>query len=185
MSDEIVITCIKALEACKIPYMVVGSVSTNLYAAPRSTQDADIVVELRPDSLSQLMKQLGPSFRLDPQSRFETFTATTRHVIDTEDAFFHVELFQLSDDPFDKERFARRRSVNVLGHQAYAATAEDVVVMKLRWSGQGRRAKDLDDARNVIAAQADSLDWDYIHRWCDQHGTRQLLDEIRRSIPKI
>ena len=74
-SDEIVITCIKALGNSKIPYMVVGSLSTNLYAAPRSTQDADIVVELQPDSLARLMNHLGPSYRLDAQSRFEPFTA--------------------------------------------------------------------------------------------------------------
>jgi hypothetical protein len=29
------------------------------------------------------------------------------------------------------------------------------------------------------------LDWNYIYRWCDQHGTRDLLDELRRSLPPI
>jgi hypothetical protein len=28
------------------------------------------------------------------------------------------------------------------------------------------------------------LDWDYVHRWCDIHGTRPLLDEIRQALPK-
>jgi len=27
------------------------------------------------------------------------------------------------------------------------------------------------------------VDWEYVFRWCDRHGTRGLLDEIRRSIP--
>jgi hypothetical protein len=183
-SDEIIIAVIDALELCRIPYMAVGSVSLNLYTAPRSTQDADFVVELQPDSLPRLMQRLGPTFRLDAQVRFETVTATTRHIIDTENDFFRVELFQLSDDPYDRECFSRRRRVTVLGHDAYAATPEDVIVMKLRWSRQGQRSKDKDDARNVIAAQVENLDWDYIHRWCDEHGTRELLDEIRRSIPK-
>jgi hypothetical protein len=25
------------------------------------------------------------------------------------------------------------------------------------------------------------IDWPYVHRWCAKHGTRGLLDEIRRE----
>lgn len=184
MSEEAVLACIDALEATGIPYMAVGSLSSSLYAIPRSTQDADFVVELSGDLFAKLLKRLGPRFRVDPQARFETVTSTTRHIINTADGLFRIDLFQLSDDPYDRERFARRRRVKVIGRDAYAASPEDVIVMKLRWSRQGKRSKDLDDARNVIAVQGDALDWDYIHRWCDEHGTRELLDETRRSIPK-
>lgn len=45
-----------------------------------------------------------------------------------------------------------------------------------------RRANDREDARGVIAVEGDRLDWVYIHRWCDAHHTRGLLDEIRGSI---
>jgi hypothetical protein len=38
---------------------------------------------------------------------------------------------------------------------------------------------------NVIATQREKIDWTYVYRWCDQHGTRELLEEIRRSIPDI
>jgi hypothetical protein len=83
------------------------------------------------------------------------------------------------------ERFSRRRPGTVAGRQTFILSAEDVVVTKLRWSRRGARTKDLDDARNVIAVQRDALDWDYIHRWCEQHGTRQLLDNIRASLPPL
>ena len=43
----------------------------------------------------------------------------------------------------------------------------------------------LDDVRDVIAVQGDRIDWDYVCRWADIHGTRQTLDEIRQSIPPI
>jgi hypothetical protein len=36
-----------------------------------------------------------------------------------------------------------------------------------------------------MAVQGDRLDWDYIHRWCDAHGTRALLDEVRASLPPL
>jgi hypothetical protein len=58
-------------------------------------------------------------------------------------------------------------------------------VTKLQWAFLANRPKDREDARDVIAVQSDRIDWDYVHHWCEQHGTRALLDEIRDSIPPI
>ncbi|MFM8953144.1 MAG: hypothetical protein ACKOOF_08825 [Planctomycetaceae bacterium] len=33
--------------------------------------------------------------------------------------------------------------------------------------------------RNVIAVCFDVLDWSYLRRWTDQHGTTALLDQLR------
>jgi hypothetical protein len=55
------------------------------------------------------------------------------------------------------------------------ATAEDVVIQKLRWA----RRKDLDDVVNLLAVSGSTLDWAYIRRWTDSHGTSGLLDQLR------
>lgn len=185
MSDDAFLAVVDALEAAQMPYMVVGSLSVNLYAPPRSTLDADIVVRVDPAALQALRPKLDPALRWEPQLSFETVTSTTRQILELPQTGYKVELFFLTSDPHDQERFARRIRVPVLGREVYVPTAEDVVITKLRWSRQGRRSKDAADVRNVIAVQGDVLDWDYIHRWCDAHGTRALLDEIRRSIPPI
>ena len=98
---------------------------------------------------------------------------------------FKIELFQLSKDPHDQERFRRRVKSTMLGREVWFPTPEDVIITKLRWSLLANRSKDRDDARDVIAVQAERIDWDYVHPWCDRHGTRDLLDEVRRSIPPI
>ncbi len=183
--DAATAAVIDALENAGIAYMVVGSFSTNLYGVPRSTQDADIVVQADAAGIARLRARLGPVLRWEPQASFETVTATTRHVLDVPGSGFQVELFLLSDDPHDQERFRRRTRVSLLGREAYAASAEDVVITKLRWSRLGRRSKDVEDVRAVVAVSGDRLDWNYIHHWCDQHGTRALLDEVRRSIPSL
>ena len=110
---------------------------------------------------------------------------TTRHVMAVVGIPFKIELFQLSDDLHDQERFRRRRQVRLLDRDVWLPTAEDVILTKLRWAVQGGRSKDRDDARDVIAVQGDRLDWEYIRAWSDRHGTRGLLQEIRRSIPPI
>ncbi len=94
----------------------------------------------------------------------------------------------MDNDPHDLSRFERRRSFpsEQLGINAVIPTAEDVIVMKLRWLAVANRGKDRDDIRDVIAVQGDEiLDWDYKHHWTNEHKTRELLDEIRASIPPI
>ena len=76
MNNEATVSVIEALEACEIPYMLVGSYSSNAYGIPRSTQDADFVIELGEASITELARRLAPSIRIDPQMSFETVTMT-------------------------------------------------------------------------------------------------------------
>jgi hypothetical protein len=184
-STEAVLNVLDALEDCGIPYMLVGSNSSNAYGIPRLTQDADFVVELGEKSILELARWIAPSIRIDPQMSFETVTMSRRHVAEVVGTPFKIEFFLLNDDPHNQERFRRRRQVSALGRQVWMPTAEDVIVTKLHWALLANRSKDRDDVHGVIAVQGDRIDWGYVHRWCEQHGTRELLDEIRRSIPPI
>jgi hypothetical protein len=59
---------------------------------------------------------------------------------------------------------------------------EDVVIQKLRWAIKAGRSKDRGDARAVLAVQSDAPDMTYVRTWCDQHGTRALLEELLNAI---
>jgi hypothetical protein len=174
---------VQTLDECRIAYMFVGSLSSNVYGVVRATKDADVVVQMKAHELSSLVATLGDSFLLDAQMTFETLTGTTRHILRLSDSPYTVELFFLSDDAHDQTRFQRRRKLLSpdVKRGIFIPTAEDVIIMKLRWA----RSKDKDDVRDVIAVQGDDLDWSYIYGWCEQHGTRALVDEIKASIPPL
>lgn len=184
-SNRIVVQIIDALDAAQIPYMLVGAFSVSAYGIARSTKDADFVVQIDSDSLRHFCTNLGDRFQLDPQMSFESVTGTPRYRLQATDDPFQVELFCVSDDPHDQLRFTRRQKVRVWDRDVYHPTPEDVVITKLRWGSSLKRAKDIEDLRNVIAVRSSSLDWSYIERWCDEHGTRKLLDEIRASLPSF
>ncbi|MCB1232705.1 MAG: hypothetical protein KDN19_20845 [Verrucomicrobiae bacterium] len=169
-------------------YMLVGGLSSMAYGIPRSTKDADVVLAVDQSALGKLASELGTSFELDPQGTFEMVTGTLRFHLRVPEIAFEIELFLLSDDPHDRSRFERRQKIHSqqLNTDAVIPTSEDVIVMKLRWFGIAKRGKDADDVRDVIAVQGDEvLDWDYIHHWTAIHGTRELLEEIRASIPPL
>lgn len=163
--------------------MVVGSLASNFHGIPRSTQDADFVVQLEAGQLTRLEAALPPELRLESQGGFEAVTGTTRYLIAVSGSAFVCELFVLSDDPHDQDRFRRRELVRVLAQNAYVASAEDMVITKLRWARDAGRSKDRDDVRNILAVRGPELDWTYIAGWTARHGTAALLAEIKASLP--
>lgn len=176
--EQIALTVVDALQAEAIPWLLAGSFSSNFFGIPRSTRDADFVIHLQRKSVLCLAAHLPDEFRVDAQIEFETVTGTRRNVITVAGSEFKVELFRLSDDEHDQERFRRRRSVSLLDREIFLPTPEDVIVTKLRWM----RTKDVDDVVNVMAVQSDLLDWQYIEHWTGQHGTRAEMHRLRDSI---
>ena len=172
-----------AFDTAGVPYMIVGSLASNFHGIPRSTRDADFVVELNPGDLQRLGRALPPDLTLQPQGAFEAVTGTTRYLVELVKSPFVCELFVRSDDPHDQERFRRRLQVRVLDRVAFVASPEDMIVTKLRWAQDAHRAKDREDIRNILAVRGDDLDWSYLRRWATEHGTAALLEQIRESIP--
>jgi predicted nucleotidyltransferase len=179
--EDVTLRVIDALNASRVNYMLVGSFSTNAYGIPRSTKDADFVLQLEGDLAPEFYEELGDDFEIDPQLRFETNTGTFKQEIHFSGTPFTVELFRLSKDGFDQERFRRKVPVKLLGRETFIPTAEDVVIMKARWL----RDKDRADIKNVLTVQRGKLDWPYIEKWCREHGTLAKLGEIQRTVPEI
>lgn len=182
-ADEAAVAVIDALDRAGIPFMIVGSLASNFHGIPRATRDADFVIRLDGVPIAALASALPSDLRLEPQAAFETVTGTTRYLVTLRNSAFVCELFLCSDDPHDSARFDRRQRVRVLGREAFMATAEDMIITKLRWAAEAGRAKDRDDIRNIIAVTGNELDWAHIGRWSARHGTQTLLAQIRESLP--
>jgi hypothetical protein len=180
-TEELVGKVIDALNTCGVDYMVTGSLASNVYGIARMTKDADFVLHLKGDEINAIARSVAPTFRLDGQMAFETVTSTHKQVLRHAKSAFTIELFSLSNDPHDRQRFSRRVAAMMLDRSTWLPTAEDVVIQKLRWSRQGSRPKDLSDAQSVIAVQGDRLDWEYIQSWCSRHDTLELLERLRSN----
>lgn len=182
-SDEATLAVIEAIEAEGVDYMLVGSFSSNCYGVVRSTMDADIVVSCPGNVVRRIVSHLDDRFQLDPQTSFEVVTGTTRSVVEVRDGSFRIEIFRLSDDDHDQERFRHRRRIGhpTLGRECSIPRAEDVIVTKLRWAQSGR-SKDRDDIRDILLVQTGMLDLDEIRQWARRHGTIALLEEILQQI---
>jgi hypothetical protein len=171
---------VAAFDLAGIPYMIVGSYSSNFYGIPRSTKDADLVVHLPSAEWAELPKILPHGIEMEDQMSFEMVTSTRRELLRVRGSLFQIELFRLSDDAHDRTRFERRRRVEILpSKEVYLPTSEDVIVQKLRWSLGAKRPKDFEDVVAVMKVQAQKLDWPYIEKWCGEHGTLEVLAQAK------
>ena len=185
-SPETVVEVIRALNESGAPYILPGSLSRNLYATPRSTQDADFVVEMPPAELEKLFKRLSGFLRREPQMSFETVTGKPQHKFRHEPTKFIVEIFEARmDDPHERARFDRRKRGVVEGTPVLVPTAEDVIIQKLRWLKQIRRKKDREDVRDMLLHLRLDLDWPYLEHWTVKHGSASLLQEVRHEVKQL
>jgi hypothetical protein len=166
---------IDALEKEGIDYLLVSGLAVVFHGIARSTVDADFVVRLGTKKLTDVMRELGPGYELDPQQAFEARTGKSYRHIQVLGTAFTIELFLMGDDAFEREQFDRRWIVPIGHRQVAIQSPEDVIVQKLRW----HRHQDLADAGKLIALQGKSLDWSYIERWCGVFGTTGVLAQMR------
>ena len=178
---EIVGAVLDALDIAGAPYMITGSLASNVYGIARATKDADIVVDFASADFDEIMKHMDSRIRLQGQVLFETITGTTRHILEVSKNPFKVELFHVNPDPFMTQRFARRIEADYpeLGRKVWLPTAEDVVIQKLRWG----RDKDIADVQDVLFVSGPGLDFTYIGRWCEMHETTEILKQVLSKLP--
>ena len=177
---------IDALNGRNAGYMLVGSLATNLYGIPRNTNDADFVLAPQTVDTTTVAAILGPAYRLDPQTSFESITLTSRRVLTHTETGFLIEFFGFSEDAHDQARFNRRLRIDFLNRWTYVPTVEDVIITKLRWALIGKRPKDISDVKNILAVQQSrDLDLNYLRPWVTKHGTAELFNHLLANMPRL
>ncbi|MEM9080726.1 MAG: nucleotidyl transferase AbiEii/AbiGii toxin family protein [Verrucomicrobiota bacterium] len=181
--NQALLVLLRAFHTHQIPYMVTGGYAFNFWGPPRSTKDADIVVEAPPLDWPKILHSLPEEITLEDQLTFETITGSQREILRIKDSSFFIEVFHLTNDPFNQQRFQNRVSVPLFpDFEVSVARAEDVIIQKLRWFHLNpSRRKDFDDAVNIFKTMPDQLQHSHIEYWCRQHNTFELLQNTLKE----
>ncbi|MCA9138218.1 MAG: hypothetical protein KDB00_15710 [Planctomycetales bacterium] len=175
---ELLSLVVSILRKLDVPLMLVGSYASSYHGESRSTHDIDLVIDLPEEKISALVA----GFDRDRYYLSESAIREGRmaNVIDTLTGD-KVDLFFLSQDEDSQREFQRRQLGEVMGICVEIATAEDVILSKLRWDNQlGGSDQQRRDVRNIIKIVGDQLDFGYIkqHAQSTLQTFESLLDEV-------
>lgn len=170
-----------SLAAVGVGYMLSGSLASSLQGEPRATHDIDLVVDIRVDDVAPVLRGLsGPTIYLDEHAVMEAVRRRSMFNLLDSSSGDKVDFWLLKDEPFDRERFARRMEVEALGMRLKVSSPEDTILMKLRWAAQaGGSEKQVADAAGVFEFQGGRLDQGYLDRWAEALGVTSLLADVR------
>jgi len=156
-----------ALDAVGIPYMVTGSFASSVHGVPRATNDIDIII--LPANLNQLStlvsKFAEPSYESDLDDALDAFRRKSMFSVIDRRGIWKIDFIIRKDRPFSRKEFDRRKRIEILGVELYAATPEDVLLAKLEWAKLGESERQIRDAAGIIQIQGEKLDREYVERW--------------------
>lgn len=185
MVDAIVVaqTLTQTLEKLGIVYWIGGSMASSIYGLPRSTQDVDLVAELKEEQVNDLVAALESEFYIDSQAVRRAVQSLRSFNVIHLDTMYKADIFILGKGRRAQEEKQRRR-LEPLGKgpdapTAYFCSAEDIVLQKLLWfcKSGGVLGRQLDDVQNVLKVQANALEYDYLKRWAADLGISDLLEK--------
>ena len=177
---------ISKLEGLGIPYMIVGSFASSAYGLVRSTQDADLIIDPRPEQAIPLVEAFTGEFYVDAGLVEEAIRRRLSFNVIHLQTFFKIDLFVLPDAAFARQEFARRRRwpVSALeGGEVWIATPEDILLSKLRWYRDGGEVSELQwrDVIAILKSQGRRLDLPYLQAWAAEVGISDLLQQAMQE----
>jgi len=181
--QELLRLVVQALDRAGIEYMLTGSIASSLQGEPRATHDIDILVAVREGSANRLLERFPPPrFHLDESAIADAIREQGMfNLIDTNTAD-KVDFWMLTDTPFDRSRFSRKRLEHVMGMRMAVSSPEDTILAKLKWARlSGGSEKQFTDAVRVYEVQFGDLDMGYLHRWAKELDLEAMLQDLERQ----
>lgn len=177
----------RILDSLGIPYAIGGGLASIVFGLPRTTVDADLSVEIRPDQVDDFVRSLGEDFYAEPAAIRGAIERRGSFNIIELDSFVKADIFVCPDTVRAREEMSRVRSREVSTAEGIAVlrflSPEDTLLHKLVWYRKGNEISDRqwNDLLGIIKVQGDALDRAYLAKWAGPIGVADLLERAYRE----
>ena len=178
---EVTLKVTSVLEKLGVPYLIGGSLASTLYGMVRTTQDSDIIAEMRPEHIQPFVSALQDEFFIDEEMIADAVQHNSSFNIIHRDSMFKVDIFIPRPRPFLRSQLTRaQRQTFDLEPEISAnfASAEDTILSKLEWYRMGGEASERQwrDILGVLKTRAGELELDYLRKWAGELKVGDLLE---------
>ena len=172
---------VSAFEESQLGYVVVGSVAAAAWGVARTTRDIDVVVVVDVERIEAVLDALAGAGLYVPTERAREAAGTSGsfNVLDPEHGG-KVDIFVVhADDEFTASRLRRSVRADVFGIPCSVASAEDVILAKLRWRSTSRSEVQWRDCIEMVATN--DVDRGYLRAWARRLDVADDLEALLRS----
>jgi hypothetical protein len=183
---EVTLKVTNILEKLGVPYVIGGSLASTLYGMVRSTQDSDIITEMRPEHVPPFVSSLQNEFFIDEEMIADSIQRHSSFNIIHRDTMFKVDVFIPRPRPFQQSQIARaQRQTFDLESETSAnfASPEDTILSKLEWYRMGGEVSDRQwrDILGVLKTRSGELDLIYLRKWAQELKVTDLLERALKE----
>jgi hypothetical protein len=183
---SVTILVTKVFEELNIPYLIGGSLASTIYGLVRTTQDADIIADMKPGDVQPFISALQTEFYLDEEMIANSVLHNSSFNIIHRQTMFKVDVFiPLGSDFQLSQRFRAQKHiiVNQPEISAYFASPEDTILAKLEWFRKGNEVSERQwrDVIGVLKVRAGDLDLEYLRKWAIELSVSDLLEKALKE----
>lgn len=180
ISVTLVVT--KVLEDQGVPYLIGGSLASTAYGKVRTTQDVDIIADIKLETVQEFILSLKNDFYLDEQMIIDAIRTHSSFNIIHRKTMFKVDVFILQDTPFEQSQLMRAEKImfaNDPESAAYFASPEDTILAKLRWFRMGGEMSERQwrDVIGMLKVRKGKLDLEYLRKWSAELTVTDLFEK--------
>jgi hypothetical protein len=177
---EVTLKVTGTFEKLGVPYLIGGSLASTLHGMVRTTQDSDIIAEMRSEHLQPLVLALQDEFYIDEEMIAEAIQHNSSFNIIHRETMFKVDVFIPRPRPFLQAQLdrAQRQTFSFETEiSAKFASPEDTILAKLEWYRMGGEVSDRQwrDILGVLKTRAGELDLEYLRKWATELNVSALL----------
>lgn len=158
--EEILKLICNFLNERRIPYVLVGGITLSLLGTPRTTEDIDLMLKIKPREIKEFVKFLkSQHFEIDEGDFLTALREKSHYTILDKKSPFRIDIKGIYTT-FDKICLESRKKVKIDELTLYAWKPEVAIVWKI-YSGS---EQDLKDAASIFARNYGKLDFQMLKK---------------------
>ncbi len=167
---EVTFKVTAVFENFAVPYLIGGSLASTLHEMARTTQDSDIVAEMRLEHLRPFVSVLQDEFYIDEEMIVEAIQHFSSFNIIHHESMFKVDVFTPRPRPFLQSQLARARRQTFAFDREISARFASPAETILSQPERHRMGGDVSDGQwrdipGLLRICSEELDCNDVRRW--------------------